>query len=240
MSTKVVLDSSRLAQIFNQQAKRLIDNKFHQMAGDNDQEFLQGLEALGREIGQMENREFHKNALPLLIVVPRMTIRLRDQMAKIYVDGRRGFLDEGIARNTTSPAHDLYIIFDIELGHGHKEGDPSDYFGSFSARGRRGLSVEEGAALAFQDNQIFEGRRYLYLLGADEKIIRFRGDVLNRNKKRVYPAIMNSDNGPTLTYSHPKENRHFSHSVPSRSAKEILYHDFTKTIVTGIKYCRLS
>ncbi len=237
MSTKVVLDSGRLTQVFNRQAKRLIDNKFHQMAGDNDseQEFLLGLEALGREIKKMEGREFHKNALPLLIVVSRSAIQLRHQMARIRVDGKKGFLDANVVNNTLPASHDLCVIFDVEVGYGSEEGEPSDYDASFNIRGRCGLSVEEGVALAFHDSQIFDGRRYLYLLGADEKIIRFRNDIARRDKHRVYPAIMNSDHGPTLTYSSPKENKHYSHGVPSRPINEVIYHDFPKSTVIGIR-----
>ncbi|TSC89714.1 MAG: hypothetical protein G01um10143_204 [Parcubacteria group bacterium Gr01-1014_3] len=235
MSAKVLLDSSRLAKIFNRQAAKLIDNNFHYLAGDNDQEFLKGLETLGSEIKKMEDREFHRDALPLLIVIPRRTIQLRYQVAKLKVDGRKGFMDAGVVDNTLPPSHDLYVIFDVEAGHGQKEGDPSDHAGSFNIRGRRGLSIEEGVALAFQDEQVFDGRRYLYLLGADEKIMRFRSNLTHKNKSRVYPALMNSDNGPGLVYSNPKDNKHFSHSVPSRPANEIIYYDFPKSIVMGIK-----
>ncbi len=239
MSTKVLLDSGQLTKIFNQQAKRLIDNRFHRMAFDNDQEFLQGLEFFGREIKKMEGREFHKDALPLLIVVPRRVVSLRHQMAKIQVDGKRGFLDASVISNTLPPTRDLYIIFDVEIGYGRKEGEPTDYTASFNARGRRGLSIEEGVALVFHNPQAFECRRYLYLLGADEKIMRFRGDVFNRCNNRAYPAIMNSDNGPALTYSCPKENRYFFHSVPSRPINEIIYYDFPKSIVMGIRHYKL-
>ncbi len=239
MSTKVLLDSSRLTQIFNQQAKRLIDNKFHQMAGDNDQEFLKGLEVLGHKVGKMAEREFHRDALPLLIVISRHTIQLPYQISKIRIDGKRGFLDASVVSNTPTPSHEIYVVFDVEVGHGHKEGEPSDYAASFSTRGRRGLSVEEGIALAFHDSQAFNGRRYLYLLGAEERIMRFRGDTLRHDKSRVYPAIMDSDNGPGLVYSNPKDNKHLSHSVPSRPVNEMIYYDFSKSIVIGIRNYKL-
>lgn len=180
---------SQLKDMFEQQVQTLIDFGYADAAGMEVAEFLEYLYPL-RSIAR-KARETIVPHLPFLIVIPERLVSVPKQMALLVIDGKKGktFLRLGTLRNAYGivTPNVPYIVLDVEDGSVTTSTAPSRSIYQLAGRGRRGLTAEEGIALATQSSEILKSHS-LDLVGS-------RCDVDDIPGLSLSPA-----SGPTLVW----------------------------------------
>lgn len=213
-----LLTTPKLLEIFNQQVAMLIKYRYDDLAGDNQENLLRCLEALSRRI-RKENKEvrIRPGCIPCVTVISMDMIDIPRQTSRLFVKGKRGIcmLPRVDHINTRVPTPPVYLIFDVDPGWNKLRNVAIDEARVvMRVRFQTPLTIEEGLALARYYPAVLRRQRYLFLLG--------NGDEQRLCIRRDYPALITSDNGPTLTYADPTNIKHFHFAFPARDANALI------------------
>ncbi|MDO8466791.1 MAG: DUF5701 family protein [bacterium] len=174
MSEIIEVGRDTLIEVFDLQAKKLLDSSYERQAKDGSQDFLRRLSFLAKFVRTNEeilHLNFHENYIPCLIVIPSAIIAWYEQLSDVFI-GQVGHLSlAGVCdkeagafyKPPPSAPEDIYLIFDVEPGVEYRE-DINNVRNRFNVADRRGLTVEEAIALLSYDPEMLT-RTNLYLLG---------------------------------------------------------------------------
>jgi len=163
----VIVTKARIAELFNEQVKRVLALQYPQKAGMRTVDFIETINPLWDQIGQLEeSMEMESSHLPVALVVPFSLVSVRDQVQSILSrDGNiqkfSSVSDEDLSDfhgfHGTEHKNKPYLIFNARIdgnatpAEGHAitvaAMDISDWYFTFSVTNRFPLSAEEGLAL---------------------------------------------------------------------------------------------
>lgn len=198
MSDIVELDRNRLIEVFEKQARKLLEIRYELKAGEGSGAFLKRLSHWAKFLHSSDAlmmMTFHKGHVPCLLVIPNQVVPWTLQLK----DLRAGPLDElslpggcdsevrAYYKPPTWAPPDIYLIFDVDPGD-NGDSDVDGAGSRFNKADRRGLTVEEGISLAAYMPELLEESN-LYLLGCppvpSRKVMSMRAD------KGVYLRYVN-------------------------------------------------
>ncbi len=189
MAEIVEVARDQLVEVYDRQAKKLLDLCYEQKAGKQSVNFLKRLSFLARFVRSNEevlHLTFHENHIPCLIVIPDQVVSWLRQLKDVFVGqveelSRSGECDAEARAFYQPPStvpNDIYLIFDVEPGIEYRE-DINNVRRRLNEADRRGLTVEEAIALLCWDPEILT-QRNLYLLGCppvpSSKVMAMRAD----------------------------------------------------------------
>jgi hypothetical protein len=153
-----------LAELFTKQTGRIIERKFHVIAGLSESDFInRHLMSLKQLLIQYyEGAEFKENRIPFLIVVPHTIVPLSYQLKTIresigdtrweYVIQPEWFKNaEGVATPEIP-----YLLLDVDTGYALRNTRPKKCVEIFTAEGRFALTIDEGLALITHFPEVLE------------------------------------------------------------------------------------
>lgn len=143
---------------FDRQLQVLTDLGYPELTGQDPAAFAAALEPL-RAPAAATDVEEHEDHIPFVLVVARTAggapIDAHSAMSRTSFGTHRGFADlapDDLARfrpvdAVTIPGGVGYLLLDVDTGSDYLNVTPADALSSLTAKGRTGLTVEEGIAL---------------------------------------------------------------------------------------------
>ncbi|MFA5413313.1 MAG: DUF5701 family protein [Patescibacteria group bacterium] len=197
-------------QLFDQQVERLVEGGWAAAAWktrDDFRHWLAPLADLVCKVGEMD-----PGRIPFLIVVPHGVLSVENQMERLVVEGKRGFIADEVAgqlKNLDGIGGKPfpYLICGVDDGTTTVGRTSNACLTILCSSGRRsGLTLEEGVALATHHPQFLTDHDFA-LLGTQYGEKRGERDL-------YYLELWLSQCGPTINHHWP-ESRNERRGVPS-------------------------
>ena len=197
-------------ELFAQQVKRILDNKFHMPSGLGETDFLNNYimplqQLLAENVKDTRKEESH---IPLLIVIPNAIVPLSYQLERIREsinDIQLGHIIKPQwfenAKGVSTP-DEPYLLLDVETGYAMRNTTPKKCRKTFNDQGRFALTVDEGIALIFHFPEVLKSH-WVDLPGS-VLIHKFVGEeVMERGMlSSLPPAFAQATFVPTLNYKY--------------------------------------
>ena len=194
--------------LFDRQVERLIELGYHRAMGMAEVDFGDWLEPLYGRLGEIG--EAPPDHLPFLIVVPYRMLSVARQMEMLVVAKKRGYASIDCGKlwslDDLGSSEFPYLVCDVDDGTATVGQTTVDVVTSIRHICRKGLTVEEGIALATHCPNLLP-HHALALADTDYQ--------------RYVPELWLSSGGPTLGFDFPKSRKE-DRGVPSCARRLML------------------
>lgn len=160
----MIVTKTRIAELFNEQVKRVLALQYPQKAGMRTVDFIETINPLWDQIGQLEeSTKMEDSHLPIALVIPFSMVSVKDQIQSIFSGDRNILKFTSVHNEDLSDIQGVlneskpYLIFNARIdgnvtpAEGHAitvaAMDINDWYFTFSVTDRFPLTAEEGVAL---------------------------------------------------------------------------------------------
>lgn len=147
-------------QEFERQVGVLVEKEYHVAAGLSEGEFRKEVERLKEGLSEVSGEEvdMDEGRLPFVIVIKSSLVLGEVMMGKVEREGKVGVVkltpqvveDFEVIEDVTLPEGEVYLLVDIDRGKQSLNVRPEDALKEMVAKGRSGLTIDEGIAIVTQ------------------------------------------------------------------------------------------